>query len=317
MKISVIVPVYKVEKYLDQCVKSIINQSYKNLEILLVNDGSPDRCGEICDDYAKIDPRVKVIHKKNGGLSSARNMGLDNATGDFIGFVDSDDWINQNFYELLINTAKKTKSDIVECNFIHVYDRESKSDRKDTREINTYNNIHSLECHFNSKHFYRCVWNKIYKKHLFDQIRFPVNKLAEDLFVTHELLYLAKKVAHIDYTGYYYFIRPDSIMGKNNRKLTLDTLEGMMEQHKFICGNAPQLKRYVDKLYMNCLLKSSAFIEKERKSEIKEKYKKLIDSELKRKDINVSGATNLALLFYKVSPKFFSNTLELIQIRNR
>ena len=106
-KISVIVPVYKVESYLEQCISSIIKQTYKNLEIILVNDGSPDNCGKLCDIYAKKDSRIKVIHKKNGGLSDARNVALDIATGDYIGFVDSDDWININMYEVLINEAKK------------------------------------------------------------------------------------------------------------------------------------------------------------------------------------------------------------------
>src|SRR5699024_9631307 len=99
-KISVIVPVYKVESYLERCILSIIKQTYKNLEIILVNDGSPDNCGELCDIYAKKDSRIKVIHKKNGGLSDARNVALDIATGDYIGFVDSDDWININMYEV-------------------------------------------------------------------------------------------------------------------------------------------------------------------------------------------------------------------------
>ena len=120
-KISVIVPVYKVESYLEQCISSIIKQTYKNLEIILVNDGSPDNCGKLCDIYAKKDSRIKVIHKKNGGLSDARNVALDIATGDYIGFVDSDDWININMYEVLINEAKNEDADIVECKFYSAY----------------------------------------------------------------------------------------------------------------------------------------------------------------------------------------------------
>ena len=114
--VSVIVPIYKVEKYLNKCVDSIINQSYKNLEIILVDDGSPDKCGEICDKYAEKDSRVKVIHKENGGLSDARNAGIDIAKGDYLLFVDSDDWITSNICEVLIKNANDNLSDIIACN---------------------------------------------------------------------------------------------------------------------------------------------------------------------------------------------------------
>ncbi|HWJ77145.1 MAG TPA: glycosyltransferase [Niallia sp.] len=317
MKISVIVPVYKVEKYLEQCIKSILNQSYQNLEIILINDGSPDQCGEICDEFSRMDERIKVIHKENGGLSDARNAGLDIASGDYIGFVDSDDWINKNMYDILINTAIKEGSDIVECKFMNVYDREDTFNKEDTGIIKTFSNVESLKNHFNSKYFYRCVWSKIYKKDLFKDLRFPQNRLAEDLFLTHELFFKAKKVSHINYTGYYYFIRPDSIMGKNDQKLTFDTLEGMMEQHKFICEKVPELKKYVDKLYFNCLLKCIAFIEKNKKNRIAKRYKNIVVSELNRDDIEVEGISSLAFMFYKISPSFFANTIELLRMRSR
>ena len=113
--ISVIVPIYNVEKYLDRCVDSIINQTYKNLEIILVDDGSPDNCLAICDSWAEKDRRIKVIHKENGGVSSARNSALDIASGDYIGFVDSDDWIEPDMYEILIKNAKKYDADISRC----------------------------------------------------------------------------------------------------------------------------------------------------------------------------------------------------------
>ena len=116
-KISVVVPVYNVEKYLRKCIDSIINQTYKNLEIILVDDGSPDKCGEICDEYAKKDNRVKVIHKKNAGVSSARNDGIDNATGEYIIFVDSDDWLEDNAIEIMVDKLNEYDYDCVFCNF--------------------------------------------------------------------------------------------------------------------------------------------------------------------------------------------------------
>ena len=118
VKISIIVPVYKVEKYLDKCVNSIVGQTYKNLEIILVDDGSPDNCPAMCDEWAQKDSRIKVIHKKNGGLSSARNAGLDACTGDYIGFVDSDDWIEPDMYEYLLNIGMKNNADVSRCEFV-------------------------------------------------------------------------------------------------------------------------------------------------------------------------------------------------------
>ena len=123
--ISVIVPIYNVEKYLDRCLKSIINQTYKNLEIILIDDGSPDNCGTICDEYAKKDNRIKVVHKDNGGLVKARNTGLDIATGEYISFIDPDDWIELNMYEEMIKIADETNTDIVRCGYYRDNDKES------------------------------------------------------------------------------------------------------------------------------------------------------------------------------------------------
>ena len=123
--ISVIVPVYRVEEFLDKCIKSIVNQTYHNLQIILVDDGSPDFCGEICENWAKVDDRIIVIHKENGGLSDARNAGLAIATGDYIAFVDSDDWIEPRMYEVMLSIIKKERADIVACGFIDTYSQKS------------------------------------------------------------------------------------------------------------------------------------------------------------------------------------------------
>ena len=123
--ISVIVPIYNVEKYLDRCVGSIINQTYKNLEIILVDDGSPDNCPQMCDDYAKKDSRIKVVHKENGGLSDARNAGMKVATGEYVSFIDSDDYISLDFYETLLETIVDNDSDIVECSVVKFYEDNS------------------------------------------------------------------------------------------------------------------------------------------------------------------------------------------------
>ena len=162
--ISVIIPVYKVEKYLDRCLESIVNQTYKNLEIILIDDGSPDNCPAICDEYAQKDSRIKVIHKANGGVSSARNKGIDVATGDYIGFVDSDDWIEPDMYETLIKNAEQYNSDISRCSYViseSMSGQTSKSQDNGTifleDSIEMRRNQICSNCNAN-------VWSGIYKK---------------------------------------------------------------------------------------------------------------------------------------------------------
>lgn len=205
--ISVIVPVYNTEEYLERCVDSIINQSYKNLEIILVNDGSTDRSGFICDDFKKKDSRIKVIHKENGGQSSARNLGLEKVTGEFITFVDSDDWINSKIYEKCLEVFKKENSDVVD--FRPVYTT------GETRKNNTdahYSTISGTE-NILYDYLYRgqkelcpfSVCRKVYKSNLFKNTRFPDGKINEDIITNFMILEECNKLTHIDYIGYYYY----------------------------------------------------------------------------------------------------------------
>lgn len=212
--ISVIVPVYNVEKYLKRCVDSIIWQSYSNLEIILVNDGSPDRCGEICNEYAKKDDRVRVIHKKNGGLSDARNAGVEIARGNYLAFIDSDDWVNEKYFEKLYQLISNTNSDIVSCNFLET-DGKVKTTIPQEVEIYTFTNYEALE-QLTNKFYSQLVvsWGKIYKSNLFNDIKFPVGKIHEDEFVIHHLLYSADKVVLTTEQLYYYYQRNDSITGE-------------------------------------------------------------------------------------------------------
>ena len=143
--ISVIVPIYNVEKYLDRCVESIINQTYKNLEIILVDDGSPDNCTQMCDDYAKKDSRIRVVHKENGGLSDARNAGMEVATGEYVSFIDSDDYISLDFYETLFQTMIDNDSDIVECSVVKFYENGKFDEYSDDQMIKNFNTVDGLE----------------------------------------------------------------------------------------------------------------------------------------------------------------------------
>lgn len=246
--ISVIIPIYKVEQYLKRCIDSVLGQTYKNLEIVLVDDGSPDGCGKICDEYAAIDNRVKVIHKKNGGLSDSRNVGIEISQGEYIAFIDSDDWIHKKYFEELYNLLKKSNSDISVCNFIRVSNENIRVDNS-KQEVYEYSNIEALE-QFVGEFYVQMViaCGKLYKKDLFKEIRFPVGKLHEDEFTTYKVIFNAKKVILTTAQLYYYWQRQDSIMGVGfNIKGRLDVIEAFKERGDFF--KKMQLEQLSSKTY--------------------------------------------------------------------
>jgi glycosyltransferase involved in cell wall biosynthesis len=231
--LSIIVPVYKAETYLENCINSILDQSYSDFELVLVDDGSPDQCGAICDAYAQTDERIKVIHKENGGASSARNVGIDIAQGVYIGFVDSDDYIDKNMYEILLNNLKLYDADISECKLLMVNDFTTKATHK-SEQIKVFNNIDALHNLYNGNYTNTVVlWNKIYKKSLFDEIRFPLGKIHEDDFTTHKLLYKAQKIVNTDAALYCYFRSSNSVMRKQFNLKRLDALEAFKQRKTF------------------------------------------------------------------------------------
>jgi glycosyltransferase involved in cell wall biosynthesis len=213
--ISIIIPVYKVEKYLDRCVESVVNQTYKNLEIILVDDGSPDNCPTMCDEWAKKDNRIKVIHKENGGVSSARNVGLDNATGEYIAFVDSDDYIKKETYKELLNLTITYNADVVICNFEKVFEVEHIKLEEDDCGVEKIK-VYEGENRFNVLNdFYvqtTVPWGKMYKKNIFNKIRYPKSRVHEDEFVVHQYLYETQKIVYTSKKLYYYLKRKNSIM---------------------------------------------------------------------------------------------------------
>lgn len=208
--ISVIVPVYNVEKYLKKCVDSITSQTYKNLEILLVDDGSTDSSGQICNEFEKNDARIKVIHKKNGGLSDARNAGLDRAKGQYYAFIDSDDYIQDNTIEIMLNAIKKNKSEIAVCNMIRFLEE---------GETVQFYCPTDHEVLYQGNQRYKTlnqpsVCNKLFEAKLFEGIRFPKGKYYEDTFVYHEVLYRANNIVLTGTDSYWYLSREDSIVGQ-------------------------------------------------------------------------------------------------------
>lgn len=236
MKISIIVPVYNIKKYIKECVDSLLAQTYTNLEIILVDDGSTDNCPAICDEYAEKDQRIKVIHQKNGGLSAARNAGLDIVTGFLLSYVDGDDYINEQFYETLVCEMLRTNADIVECysnNFVDGDDPDWRETVQITnRKLLTKNEWHT-ETHLGE--FISCaVWNKLYKTSLYGGIRFPVGRVYEDEATTFKVVDKANKVARIDAKLYYYRQRPGSIvMGSLTLKKIEDKLLAFQEKTEY------------------------------------------------------------------------------------
>lgn len=216
--ISVIVPVYNVEEYLSECVESIRNQTYNNLEIILVDDGSTDNSANICDEYAKKDSRIKVIHKKNGGLADARNAGIKIATGKYIGFVDSDDFILPDMYEKLFNTIESTASDIVMAKWC--YDDEiEKSDNSTENEPIVFTNCEALDFLIQGRkgqHISTSVWDRLYKREVIQEVWFPFGKCYEDIVWTTNVFWNAKRIAYIAQTVYIYRKREGSITQKDS-----------------------------------------------------------------------------------------------------
>jgi len=253
--ISIIIPVYKVEKYLEKCIQSVINQTYENLQIILVDDGSPDNCGKICDEYAKKDHRIEVIHKSNGGLSDARNKGLEIAKGEYIGFVDSDDYIEADMYEVLYNLLKQYNADVSICNFYTVSQGKISIKNADNG-INEYNRIEILKEILLDKNIQSYAWNKLYKKELFDEIKYPIGKKYEDIGTTFYLLEKCNKVVVTGKSEYYYINRQDSIVNNVTESTITDYIELIIQRYDYIEENIKELSSY-NKDYLKRILKTA------------------------------------------------------------
>ena len=199
--VSIIVPVYKVEQYLKRCMDSILNQTYKNIEVIMVNDGSPDNCPALCDEYEKIDSRVRVIHKENGGLSSARNVALDTLNGDYVYFVDSDDWLALDTLEVLNEYLEK---DYDMISFQRTYLTEEKVVEKGEKNPKDMDVSQYIDASFLGRYDF-FVTTKIFKTEVFNNVRFLEGRNYEDLEIMHRLFLNMKKVVGLDYFLYYYW----------------------------------------------------------------------------------------------------------------
>ena len=274
--ISVIIPVYKVEKYLEKCIESIIKQTYTNLQIILVDDGSPENCGKICDEYAQKDSRIEVIHKANGGLSDARNVGINRANGRYIGFVDSDDYIKEDMYEKLINLIKEYNADVSICNLYDVIDGKEYVRNKDNG-IHEYSRIDILKEILLDKNIQSYAWNKLYKKELFDEIKYPIGKKYEDIGTTFYLFEKCNKIVVTSEPEYYYLKRADSLVNNVTESTILDYTEIIIQRYLYIKQNIEELRKYNNYYLTKTLITANNDIKtlKNVSEKMKERYNEL------------------------------------------
>ena len=254
--VSIIVPVYNVEKWLERCIQSLVDQTYRTLEIILIDDGSTDSSSMICDRWAEKDRRIIVVHKENGGLSSARNLGIDLAHGQYIGFVDSDDWVNSRFIEILHQLMVNYQCDLAECGSCETWGEVHPTSYEAAAEVHTKRE--AMEAHLKDTRFTCVIWNKLYKREIITA-RFPEGKLHEDLFWTYQIIDQCSTLVHTAVPLYYHFHRSDSITGNTYTLSRIaDLLEGGFMRCQFVTKKYPEL---ADMVRIKYYLQSQWFVQ--------------------------------------------------------
>ena len=301
--ISVIIPVYNLENYIEQCIKSVINQTYANLEIIIIDDGSTDNSGNICDLWQKQDNRISVIHKKNSGLSDARNIGLDLAKGDYISFVDGDDWIHPQMYEILLRYYENENIDMVCCKLVKV----------EEKTINDFNNVDidgkyailtPTDALLDLSITDVTACNKLYKRKLFNQIRYPHGRYHEDEWVIHRLLYECNKIVSTDAGLYYYMMREGSITHTFSKKRVLDGVEAYIDRVNFVIEK--EWKTVQMRMVKDCLnhIIWAYYQENSNKRKwhlhMKKYYRKIVKKAVKNKIM-----LNRELIIFALSPRLY------------
>lgn len=314
--VSVIVPIFKVEQFLTRCIESILSQTYQNMEIILVDDGSPDQCPEICDTYARMDSRIQVIHKENGGLSDARNVGIEKAKGDYLCFVDSDDYIEPTMLEQMVAEAKKSGVKLVIANFKAVDENGYQVFESEQSPI--HNGIFTAEellpkLYQKLGWYYIVAWNKLYHCSLFDKIRFPVGKIHEDEYIVAQMMWKARKIACIDSEEYIYtYQRKGSIMDSRQVKSQCDWLEALYQRFEF-CKKEAVLRKFTAEtraVYFREL--NNYFLN----PELVEKSKREQRKKAKRQYASMDGKTKtewVNWLLFLISPKLENQIVEKIR----
>lgn len=308
-EVSIIVPVYQVEKYIRQCVDSILAQTFTDFELILVDDGSKDQSGQICDEYARMDTRVKVIHKENGGLSDARNKGMDQASGNYFMFVDSDDYIAPTMIECLYESILNENADIAVCNYLYYFE----NDRKKNFATNIKSEVLSgAEIFYNRKNernygIWTVAWNKLYKSETFGKIRFRFGKYHEDEFWANDIYQMDIKVVMIPECLYYYRQRDNSIMGKKSIARNFDIIEALQERIFVYLKE----EKYTDQAYKVLVYSLEYLEESKRLISNKDEQKAFLQAERQTKDIvrrlkerKLSKIKRASLVFIGSNPCF-------------
>lgn len=312
--ISVVVPIYNVEQYLDRCIESIVSQTYTKLEIILVDDGSPDNCPKMCDEWAKKDKRIKVIHKENGGLSDARNAGIDISKGEYITFVDSDDYVENNYVEFLYQNLVTYDADI---------SMGKQYVRYPNKTVNTSTNkVHVLNAHdcfdklLYGEDFDVSAWAKLYKTNLFNNVRFPEGRVFEDSATTYKLIDKSKIVVLNSKPIYNYIIRKSSISNNTFSNKKMDLIISTKEMCNYIVQKYPDLKSGCERRIMYSYLSTLTQLvkskdkhkeETELLSYIKANRKQILnDNRIPKRDRLSLISIRFGLKFYKISWKIYS-----------
>ena len=304
--VSIIVPIYNVEQFLDRCIDSVVKQTYKNLEIILVNDGSTDSSLEICKRWKNKDKRIILVNKKNGGLSDARNSGIDKSNGEFLYFLDSDDFIENNTIELMMKKMAEHNSEIVISNRYHYYDNGKKIIKfkmeKNDLILDTETSLFELN---NFKYYDMSACSKLFKKDLFEQIRFPIKKLCEDFYVMYKILEKSKKIIYISTPLYYYYQREGSI--SKNKNMNIDFVIAAKEQMEYLEEKYPKLKNCVRSTYAsanmtvyNQVLRAGGKVDRDKRKQLQREVKKYIKYVLKNENLILIKKIQSVLFIFNI-----------------
>ena len=306
-EVSIIVPVYQVENYIRQCIDSILVQTFTDFELILVDDGSKDKSGQICDEYAVLDQRVKVIHKENGGLSDARNCGMDQAVGNYFMFVDSDDYIAPTMLEYLYKALMNKEADIAVCNFLHFFEEDRKRDFSTNIQSEVLSGAEIFYSRKNERVYgiWTVAWNKLYKRETLGNVRFRFGKYHEDEFWANDIYQMDIKVVTIPECLYYYRQRDNSIMGRKNIKRDFDILEALQERIAVYFMD----ERHADQAYKVMIFSLEYLAESKKLITNKDEENQFLQAEKKTKDMikrlkkmNLSKIKRVSLVFIGMNP---------------
>lgn len=318
-RISIIVPVYKVEAYLNKCIDSILNQTFEDFELILVNDGSPDKCGEICEDYAKKDSRIRVFHKENGGQATARNFGIDVARGEYIGFVDSDDYIEPEMYEVLYNMCINDNCDMVNCSSKIYFNNKIKVNGNGEKVI--HSKKEAMRVVIEGLLYDECLWSKLIKKSVLKDLRMPVGIVYEDTAFVYKIVDKCERIGYIGIPMYNYIKREDSTMDRAVKEIRTDAILVYKEMYEFVKNKYPDIADIVRlKLSNTCISIMNTIIKQDEFNIYINKYRevsKVLNKNFYNniKSKNYHKNEKILLLANKINPMLYKKLILMIQSR--